>query len=420
MNAFTNRDDNRRKQGRADRCRWRLLVRRHQALCARLRALFRVPLRALFRLPYHTRLPVWSLALVVGTLPAGLLCVHPVLADGTPSPTVDAHIVLQLETFHDGDESLLDPSTGQADRITVREAMLEFSGRLGSRVTYDLEAGTSQCPASGSGGPEMILHDASIFYSLTPDLRVGMLKGHILKGFMLKEECTDDLAGEKTRFAPLFSPCHPTGVAAEFEVGLGGTSALSGQASYMNGTDLTLEEEHDANLGLIFHTPVAGLSLGGFYNHIRTNLGTFDPETYETVYGKGYRAGLGCDFTRGGLAFRSEYYLGRAFTKGAGGAPEIENPEDREMTAFYAQTGFTVPTGLASIPRVEPYVRFQHWNQTADLDDRHDWSFWTVGTRLHLIEDASFLRLEYEAVGSRPSGTPRPADRLIIRLQLST
>ncbi len=439
MNTFTDRDDNQRGPGRANPYRRRSAARLHQALngllpaplharlCAplraplraRLRPRLRAPLRARLRASRSARLHALPLAPLVAVLLAGLLGVRPGLADGMSSPTVGAHIVLQLETFHDGEDSPLDPSTGQSDRITVREAMLALSGRLGSRVAYDLEAGASQCPASGSGGPEVLVHDATIFYSLTPNLRVGMLMGHVLKGFMLNEECTDGLTGEKTRFAPVFSPCHPTGVAAEFEVGLGGASALSGQATHMNGTDLTLEEEHDANLGLVFHAPIEGLSLGGFYNHTRINLGTFDPATYESIYGDGYRAGLGLDFTRAGLSFRSEYYLGRAFTQGAGGAPEIENPEEREMAAFYAQTGFAVPTGLASIPWVEPYVRFQYWDQTADLDDRHEWTFWTVGVRLHLIEDASFLRLEYEAVDSRPSGTLRPADRLILRLQLS-
>jgi hypothetical protein len=263
------------------------------------------------------------------------------------------------------------------------------------------------------------LMDAAILYRLASGLRVGMLNGHILKGFMLHEECTDGLAAEKARFAPVFSPCHPSAMVAEFEIGLGQGFALAGQASYLNGTNLTLEDEHDANLGLVLHTPVENLCLGGFYNDTRTNLGIFDPETYEKVYGDGYRAGLGFDFAHAGITLRSEYYLGRAFKQGAGGAPVIENPEDREMSAFYAQMSYAASTGLAALPRAEPYVRFQHWDKAADLEDGHRWVFWTVGAMLHLSEDSAVLRLEYEAPGSRPSDTSRPADRLILRLQVS-
>jgi hypothetical protein len=72
------------------------------------------------------------------------------------------------------------------------------------------------------------------------------------------------------------------------------------------------------------------------------------------------------------------------------------------------------------VPRVGPYVRYQEWDQAADLSAGHRWGHVTLGTTLALAERSSFLRLEYEAAVSRPAGAPKEDHRLLLRLQIQT
>lgn len=335
------------------------------------------------------------------------------------APEVGCSAALQFETYFGGDDAVGGSGTyvDQYRQIAVREAAITLRGTLGEFVEYEFEAGSSRCPASGSGGPEVSVKEVAVLYGPVEQVRLGFMKGHIMRGFEMREECTGVLAAEKARFSPVLAPCHPVGAVCECNFDLGGEGGIETQFAYLNGAALTLEEEHDANLGIILHTPLRGLSVGGYYNDVRLDLGTIDPTTYESIYGDGFRAGIGVDYQGAHAVVRSEYYVGKAFRQAAGGSPVAEDPEDREMTAFYIQAGYTVATGIAAAPQLRPYVRYQHWDKASDDLGDHEYGYLTAGVAVALGGNHSLLRLDYETPTSPPTGTPEEADRLIVRLQ---
>ncbi|MBN1826041.1 MAG: hypothetical protein JW958_07230 [Candidatus Eisenbacteria bacterium] len=332
-------------------------------------------------------------------------------------------MAVQAESFH-GDGPGLATSFGAGDdRFVVRHAALSLEGSCGTRWEYVIEAGTATC----AGGTSFQLMEAGAFYRFDEHLRAGMMKGHILRGFALHDECMDVLAAEKPLWSQTFAPCHPMGAVAEFTIPLPAGMETEGQFAFLNGgSDGTLEDERSINLGLLLRTPREELSLSGFYNPAREATGEFDLETWDPIHEDGYRFGFGVDYAGEALLFRSEYYRGRAFGScdGMGALPIDPSiaPGDREMEAFYAETGYRLSTGREALPAVLPYVRYQYWDRFSNSAGDYGISYITAGITLELAESGGSLRVDYET----PIDTPEEilgetveeeASRFLVRLQ---
>lgn len=365
-------------------------------------------------------------AAIVGSGLIGLLLLSPpaFALDPTP-PEVHVAMAMQYENFGKEGPQLATSFGPGKDRFAVRHAALEISGAFGPRWEYSLEAGTATC----AGGTGFMLMEAGAFYRIAEPLSIGLMKGHILRGFELHDECTDVLTAEKPLWSQTFAPCHPTGAVGEIDISLPAGMRLEGQLALLNGgADGTLEDEHSVNIGLLLRAPRKGLSVGGFFNPVKEATGEFDPVTWEPFHEEGYRFGLGLDFAGETLSFRSEYYRGRCFSAGNGmGAMPLDDsisPGDHEMKAFYIETGYRIPIGRVSIPAVQPYARYQYWDRFSNSEENYGVDYLTAGVTVSLAETAGILRFEYETPVDTPgiilgTAVEEEAGRFIVRMQTS-
>jgi hypothetical protein len=329
-------------------------------------------------------------------------------------PQLGAQITIQGQRFN-GDH-LNNPLTGYTvpeSKFAIRHATIEAVGTIGEYIEYNIEAGSATCLGSG----QFQLMEAGVFYKPIESMRVGLMKGHMLRGFELREECVEVLTAEKPRFAKTFSPCHPTGAVVDLDYDFGGSMGLTAQFAYLNG-ELTqnLDDEHDMHLGVIFRTPYPGLSVGGYYNDVKKVFVAPDEK------GKGHRMGLGADFDAHNILFRGEYYLLKGFTN----LTCYEDPahtilvdhEDLEMNAFYVQGGYTFNTNLEPLPYLRPYMRYQSWDKASNADGDHVFSYVTMGITVGLDEGMHTLfRVDYETPITTPDELEEDASLLIVRLQ---
>ena len=330
-----------------------------------------------------------------------------------PAPEVHASVALQTEFYGDGAPLLTSFGPG-VDRYAVRHVAFEILGRVGARVEYNLEAGVASC----MGGGDIKLMEAGVYYRLSPVLRLGVMQGHVFRGFELHQECVQVLTAEKPVWAQTFAPCHPMGVVCDFAVDLEGHTAIEGQLAYLNGADSTLDDEHDANMGLVFRTPVDGLSVAGYYNHVELGLGYSDE--WELLHGTGYRVGAGVDYQAHNVLLRAEYYGGRGFEKGVGvGSDETSvEPEDHEMVAYYLEGAYTIATGFDPLPSVQPYVRYQAWDRASNGPEDLEYTYITAGVTIGLGHGDCSLKIDYEAPISTPEdAAEEEASRFVVRLQ---
>jgi len=362
---------------------------------------------------------------------------------------LEADVALQAEIYSGAGDPLPNSWGHTQNGITVRHAMIGATGSIGEHVQFEIEAGTATCLRGGG----FMLMDATVLYSLAPELKVGLKKGHILRGFELHDECMEVLTAEKPVFAKCFSPCHPTGAVLETRFDLGGSAAIEGELAYLNDeTNATTENQYDINIGLILRTPVEGLSIGGYYNPIRTTFGyeldslgqtKFD-ENWNPIpiHDDGFRAGFGADYQAHGLTARGEYYLGQGFFRGTAGS-YAPRPADHQMRGFYIQGGYRIRTGLNALPHIQPYCRYQFWDkesnapsETKDYIEARvkvadwDYQYLTTGVALELGSEKAILRVDYETPISTPDGIMEEVDgqiqqaevadeagRLLIRMQ---
>jgi len=330
-----------------------------------------------------------------------------------PPPEVHACVTLQAEFYGDGAPLLTSFGPG-VDRYAVRHVALEILGRVGERVEYNLEAGVASC----MGGGDIRLMEGGVYYKLSPALRLGVMQGHVVRGFELHQECVQVLTAEKPLWAQTFAPCHPMGVVCDFAIRLDGRMSIEGQLTYLNGADATLDDEHDANMGLVFRTPVNGLSVAGYYNHVELGLGYSDE--WELLHGTGYRAGGGVDYQAHNVFLRAECYAGRGFEKGVGvGSDETSvEPEDHEMVAYYLEGAYTIATGFDPLPSVQPYVRYQAWDRASNGPEDLEYTYITAGVTIGLGDGDCSLKIDYEAPISTPDdAAEEEASRFVVRLQ---
>ena len=357
-------------------------------------------------------------------------------------PEIHADVVLQLEAYSGGDSTYVIAMPRAAENAyVIRHAVIEAEGELGNYIEYNIEIGAASCLGGG-----IMLMEAGVYYKPLPYLKMGFMKGHVLRGFEMYEGCVNLTTSEKPVYAKKYSPCHPTGAVIETDYDIDETMGIHTQFAYMNGTGGSFEDEHDINLGFQFRTPLRGLTVGGFYTDWQWSETKYnDSGAIKNVY-NGYRMGLGCNYDQFNVHLRGEYYIGKGFKdrfsytekvktySGRGGSAGEDYEyvvhevpfEDTEMRACFVEGGYRIDIGQPQLSYIQPYIQYQWWDQSANLDDDYVFSFLTLGVTLGIGPNDSKLRIEYQTPlsfpdenksGLIPYSKEQAANRLIVRIQ---
>lgn len=338
-------------------------------------------------------------------LSISLLMFIPIYAQNLKTPEIHLTVTVQTEFYFGEDDTILGYQVPN-NKFATRYAAIELEGELGKYVVYNLEMGTATCLGPGAAVNMM---EAGIFFKPINFLKMGIMRGHIMRGFELYEGCMDVLTAEKPRFFKTFAPCHPTGAVMDLDYDFTETVGISAQLAYLNGTQKgTITEEHDLNLGIILCTPVPGFSIGGFYTDMQQDF-EFDEEL-----DKASRNGFGLNYDAFNVHLRGEYYLGKGFFSIY---PDVLS-EDLEMRVFFFEGAYMWETGITALPYVEPYVMYQSWDKGYNVEGNQKYTYITAGLTLGLGSPNTKLRIDYEIPKEFPDDTYEEAARLIIRLQM--
>ncbi len=341
--------------------------------------------------------------IVLSVMTFGIVAV--VCADESILPEIHAEVALQSEMYI-GDDDTVSGYLVPDDKFVIRHATIEATGQLGTFIEYNMEIGSATCMGPGN---QILLMEAGLFIKPFDFLKAGIIKGHIMRGFELYDECVNVITAEKPRFSKTFASCHPTGAVLETDYNFTGTMGIAAQFAYLDGATGTFDEEHDINLGLTFRTPLEGLSVAGFYTDWLQDF-EFDGEP-----DNGSRMGYGLNFDRLNAHLRGEYYIGKGFYSPFGDS--IMTSEDLKMNAFYVEGAYAVQTGSDVLPYIQPYVMYQSWDKASNVEGDHIYSYLTAGVSLGLGEYDAKLRIDYEMPLSAPDEEPEEAARLIVRVQ---
>ncbi len=341
-------------------------------------------------------------------------------AEGINMPEIHGKVALQSEFYAGGEIKPGDVfyQDETEEKFSVREVTLEFKGELHKNIEYGIEVGSVTCPMNPGGNFQIM--EAMVLYKIIDWMKVGYMKGHILRGFEMQEECTGLLTAEKPYFTKMLlsGVCHPTGAVLEVDYDFSDISGIETQFAILN-QNASLEKVYDMNLGAVYLTPLQGLSIGGYYNPI--NLKLFNPDwTQSTRFG--YRTGAGLDYDCYNIVFRGEYYTGKAFNVNTNNLG-VE-PKDLEMEAYYIQAGYRFNTGWNNILYVQPYIQYQYWDRASNVDMWLKYKYIVGGITIGLGENTK-LKINYETPYSTPDyepnilfdNPPDIANRLIVRLQ---
>jgi len=341
-------------------------------------------------------------------------------AEGIPVPEIHGKVALQSEFYAGGEikpgDVLYQDKT--EEKFSVREVTLELEGEL-QNIEYGIEVGSVTCPMNPLGNFQVL--EAIVLYKISDWMRVGYMKGHIMRGFEMYEECTNLLTAEKPYFTKFFldGECHPVGSVLEFNYVFSNKSSFQSQFAFL-GIGGSFERQYNMNFGTIYHTPLQGLSIGGYYNPINLKLSNLD-WTQSTRFG--YRTGVGLGYDCYNILFRGEYYTGKAFNVNTNNLG-VE-PKDLEMEAYYIQAGYRFNTGWDRMPYIQPYLQYQYWDRASNVDMWLKYKYIIGGITIGLGEDTK-LRINYETPYSTPDyepdiltpdNPPDIANRLIVRLQ---
>ena len=359
-------------------------------------------------------------------------------------PEIHTNIVLQTDTYF-GDDVVIQDSSWQGtfentiykvpdSKFAVRSVMIEVIGKFGKKIEYNMEFGMSTCPFSGAE-TGFGLKEAGVFYKPFEWIRLGFMKGHIMRGFEIHQCCTEVITVEKPHSGAAFiGQCHATGVVVEADYDISESMGFSTQLAFLNGFNgESFDKEYDRNIGLIFRTPLPRLSICGYYNDIKQDLGKTDPVTYEPIYEKSNRMGFGAEFDFYNIFVRGEYYTGKGFS-GKTVPDSIKTANDLKMNAFYVEGAYTIKTNWDIIPYIQPYFMFQSWNKASNVDGYY-WdntatfiddtiycddfvsSYFTAGITIGLDEEHTKLKIDYEVPVDVPDNEFKEAKKLIVRLQ---
>jgi hypothetical protein len=307
------------------------------------------------------------------------------------------HISIMLDgKVYEGDRAN-DGGYDYANRFQLRKAELGFEGSFNDRIEYSVALG--MCTCSGSSSSVDIM-EAEIMYSVLPQFQLGIAKGHVNRGFAALTECGARLASEKPNFTKTFGTCHPMGFVADYQLEFGSNASLETEIAYMNGTNDTMNKEHDINFGFMLLPPITGLSVSGLYNH--TNRKYYDSE-FNPYYKVGQRYGCGLEYIAHSVWLTGEYQRGKGF----------DRPEQK-MQAWYAQLGYEVKTKLATLPAIQPYALVETWNK--DIESSLTYRFIETGITLK-TSGYTQIRLAYKSNIETPLSNAKEPDLYLLRLQ---
>lgn len=359
-------------------------------------------------------------------------------------PEIHTNIVIQAESYF-GDDVVVQDSSWQGtfentlykipdSKFVIRDATIEVIGKFGKRIEYNMEFGMLTCPFSGEA-TGFSLHEAGVFYRPFEWIRIGLMKGHIMRGFEIYQCCTEVLTVERPHSGAAFiGQCHATGAVVEADYDISESMGFSTQLALLNGfSGESFDKEYDRNIGVIFRTPLAGVSIGGYYNDIKQDLGKIDPVTYEPIYEKSSRMGIGAEFDLYNIFVRGEYYTGKGFAEST--VPDTtKTKKNLKMSAFYVEGAYKFKTNWDIIPYIQPYFMYQSWNKASNVDSYY-WdnpatfiddtiycddfvsSYFTAGITIGLDEEHTKLRIDYEVPVDVPDNEFKEAKKLIVRLQ---
>jgi hypothetical protein len=360
-------------------------------------------------------------------------------------------MALQAESYSNGDSTYFIAKARRAESgFTIREGKILVEGIYEQYLEYNLEVGSASCLSGG-----FIVMEAGILLKPLPHWKVGVTKGHVLRGFEMNQECVQLLTAEKPLFAMKYSPCHPLGAKVEFERDFGEHSGLLAQLVVAEGTGGTLDDEHDINIGVHYRTPFPGFTLASSYTFWKWNApfvrkdsilapgGARDDYTIVWIEDKavydGYRAIVGFDYDASNLQLRGEAFIGKAYKDlldipyyaeiwaDSSNATKIAKApfEELEMNAFLVQAGYTLPLNNGRFSYLQPYIQYQWWDQAANLDGDYQSAFLTIGFNVGIGPGDARFRIDYQTClsfagdGGLPGyGEDQHADRLLARLQV--
>ncbi len=365
-----------------------------------------------------------KLVLLILTVVLLIVPAQNLFADDFELPEIHADVSIQSVFYIDEDEQIPFLSSS-SDKIEIRHAAIEAEGELGEYIEYNIEVGLSTCTGGGcTTSGSLALSEAGIFYKPYRFLKLGFFQGHIMRGFELHQECTEVLTAEKPRFKSIF-PCHPIGAVVQsnymFDDNMGFDAQLTFNAG--NSGNSTIEDEHDINLGLKFHTPYPGLSVGGFVTGWQWKVSEYDPEIadFRAFSYDGTRLGMGIDYANYGVIFRSEFYFINGYIdtnpiREYTASGDTLTDEDLESRAFYVQGGYQFDTGNDRLPYIRPFAMYQSWDKASNADGDNKLSYLAIGAAIGLGSDKAELKIDYEMPLDSPDGTFDEAKRLIVRL----
>ncbi len=358
-------------------------------------------------------------------------------------PEIHTNIVIQAESYFGNNDVVQDSSwsgnfentiyTVPVNKFVVRSATIEAKGMFKEKIEYNMEIGMATC--KGGLGINILLMEAGLFYKPYEFMKIGFMKGHIMRGFEMHDECVEVLTAEKPYFLGAFkNQCHPTGLIFEADYNFTETMGFETQIGILNGPqEMSFDTEYDRNIGLIFRTPLPGLAISGYFNKIKQDFGNINPVTNEPLYEKGYRYGFGTNFDFNNIFVRGEYFAGKGF--GGSLVPDsLKSANNLKMNAFYIEGAYTIKTNSEKIPYIQPYVMYQSWNKASNvrafywdnpatfIDDNilcknFVSNYFTTGITFGLDEEHTKLKFDYEFPVTAPDNELKKAGRLIARLQ---
>jgi hypothetical protein len=302
-----------------------------------------------------------------------------------------------------------------SNRFRVRKATIEISGTAGELIEYEASFGLASCLGSGM---TMALMEAGIRISPLGDEKIvlGMGMFHVRRGFELGEDCGKTLTAEKPMFRTVVSPtCHPLGAVLESNLSLGAIGGLEAQITYANGNNGTLDKEHDANFALFYQLPVAGLTIGGFYNDLAMEI---NPEIDGCEDASRY--GFGLDYEADGIAVRTEMINVKGVMPGMRPQGCSDTGENVENKCLLAQAGYSFNTGSESISSVTPYLNYQNWDRWSNANSGdYEFSWLTGGVKTCIGSPDTYITLDYRMPTTTPEELNEDASVMTVRLGLS-
>ncbi|PIE52025.1 hypothetical protein CSA37_08680 [Candidatus Fermentibacteria bacterium] len=326
------------------------------------------------------------------------------------TPHVGADLI--LEYLHFSGDSVYNAQgiyMGDENRFRIRKVAVLLEGRAGENISYMAEAAIAAC----GGGSNLSIMEAGIFIDPAEiPFRIGLGQLHASRGYSLSEECGQMLLLEKPVWRKTVVPsCHSMGALSEFEAGLGSAGSISSQIGYYNGSSGTSEEDWDFVGWLQYHTPVEGLSAGGFYEKLHLDM-NFENEGLE----EGERMGFGLDMDNGTVAARVEYLAMTGVPVASVPAGCTATGEEVENTGLLFQAGYTFDPGVYWATGIRPYAGYQVWDRWSNADDG-DWKFsWMeAGVQVN-IEPESWVNLGWRGPAGTPEDHPEDSSVLVFRM----